>query len=214
MAIRTQVVTDGVVSEKRTVITPPRSKTELREAKHALRAFTREHNRLLTFNGRVADLERTCRRTPGVRDQPRQAFGSRAWYAGEILLTIRIVREALAVGDVQHATSQAVVVGALAAEAEARHNWTVVQRWLGYLARQRAAAKAGAEVSRETAASSGARLHADVAACRQKHPDWSISRMALSLLPQHGRPDGPATSDRQHALRALAKRIARLGLGK
>jgi hypothetical protein len=126
MPVRKQMVTDGITSARQIVINPPRSRSELRADKKALRVIVEEDIRRRTFDGRVADLERLCRRTPGVRTDhrpPSTVFGSRAWYAEEILSAVEDVRDALKRDDPQLATSEAVVVGALAAEAEAKFRW-------------------------------------------------------------------------------------------
>ena len=131
MPIRKQVVTDGITSELRTIITAPPNEAALRAF---VQAHNREEDRRSTFDGRAADLERVCRRhvdawrTVQVPGEPIAVdFKSREWYAQEILTVIEEVRNALARGAWQRAASDAVVVGALAAEAEAKHNWTIVQ---------------------------------------------------------------------------------------
>jgi hypothetical protein len=57
MPIRKQTVTDGIMSETQTTISPPRSRSELREDKQALRAIVEEHTRRCTFDGRVPGLD-------------------------------------------------------------------------------------------------------------------------------------------------------------
>lgn len=177
-----------------------------------IRAWTEIHNRESvkrdTFDGRVADLERLCRHHfEPVRVAPGHvsiAFESKEWYAREILREIAEVRDALVRDDGPCAASHAVVVGALAADADARLNWPAVRGWLRYLSQQRQRAKAGAETNRDNAARGTEQLRADVAACRQKHPDWSINNIARDLLRKR-RADAT-----KGEISAFAKRIARL----
>jgi hypothetical protein len=139
--IRKHVVTDGITSEIATTITPPMDTA-------ALVAEVQEHNReearRSTFDGCVEALERLCRKDfdkwraaqlpvkawRAIKPFPPPiaiTFGSREWYAQEILTVIEEVRHALACGEWQRAASEAVVVGALAAEAQAKHRWPMVQ---------------------------------------------------------------------------------------
>ena len=75
--------------------------------------------RLLTFEGRVEQLESICRQTPGV--WPNRPIDvqleehSRAWYADRILLFIRMARRNLEQGHPSHAAAEAVSVGVAAA---------------------------------------------------------------------------------------------------
>jgi hypothetical protein len=135
MPIGKQIVRDGITSESRVTVTSPRSRQQLREDEKAIRALAAEHNLLSTFDGRVASLERFCHRhsagTRSITLGDRQlvvpiepTFGSLSWYAASILLVIAAARAALARGDVQLAMSEAVEVGALATEAQAKFsNW-------------------------------------------------------------------------------------------
>lgn len=126
MPIHERIVTDGITSRVETVISAPRTEDELRENKAALVAYMTECNRRMTFDGCVADLERVCRRDlPASNASP--AIGSRPWYAREITGAIDAARHWLKNGQPDFAASEAVVVGMLAAEAEARHHWPIVQ---------------------------------------------------------------------------------------
>lgn len=122
MPIYERIVTDGITSEIQTVITAP-----LDEA--ALIAYVTEHNRRATFDGFVGDLEATCRREPPGSEDERMSpvYGSRFWYAREILMAIGATRHWLKQGHADIATAEAVRVGALAAEAHATHDWPLVQ---------------------------------------------------------------------------------------
>ncbi len=121
MSIKTVIVTDGITSETRTLISAPVEAADLT-------AFVTENNQRATFDGRVAPLEHICRRTPGRRGHGKEpVFGSRAWYADEILLAISAVRHWLKTGHADVAAAEAMAVGALAAEAVARHHWPIVQ---------------------------------------------------------------------------------------
>jgi len=140
MAVHRQTVTDGITSETQTIISASRSCSELPEEMKAIRAIVAEHNLRCTFDGRVVELEHTCRRTAGVRGdghQPRPAHGSQAWCAEEILFAMQVVRDALARGDSQLAASEAVVVGAMAAAAEAKFRWGDRLRRLARLTKNR-----------------------------------------------------------------------------
>lgn len=172
--------------------------------KAALVAYVTEHNRRATFDGRVADLERICRRDLPMSDElPTE--DSRPWFAREILLAISAARHWLKRGEADFAASEAVIVGALAATAEARHNWPELKRWNEYLAKQRARSLAGVVTKRDNTVRRDAVLLASVRAARLKHPGHSRRAIANTLLSQYGR-----SGDRQKALDALAKRITRL----
>src|SRR6478735_8993838 len=131
MPIRKQIVTDGITSESQAVISGP---LDIMDAL----AFAKEHNRewrlRRTFDGRVADLERLCRKDVDLwlasgqgAEPPVVNYGTREWYARELLAAISEVREALTRENWQLAASTAVTVGALAAEAQAKHHWPVVR---------------------------------------------------------------------------------------
>lgn len=94
----------------------------------------KELARLLTFEGRIEELESICRQTLGARpnrpiDVPPEEH-SQAWYAERILLFIRMARRNLKQGHASHAAAEAVTIGALAAEAAARLRWPDVKQWL------------------------------------------------------------------------------------
>lgn len=201
MPVVTRVRSDGVTSETMTTIKAPLDETDIL-------AFVREHNRRATFAGRIADLERVCRQTPGRRiegHEPPPRCHSRQWYAEEILLAISAARQWLESGHADFAASEAVVVGALAAEAEARHNWPELKRWNEYRAKQHARSIAGIQAKRDNTARHDQALLAAVRAAYLKHPDYSRRAIASTLLSQYGR-----SGDRRKAIDALAKRIARL----
>jgi hypothetical protein len=166
------------------------------EIARALHQSLDEHNAAWeasrTFDGRVAHLERLCR---ARRDAPESR---------RILIAIAEVRDALACGDWQRAASDAVVVGALAGHADARV-WPAVRGWLQFLTKQRARSVAGVATKRDERAREDEVFLADVAAARSKHPGHSVRAIAGVLLRKHGR-----SGDRDKALGALAKRIARL----
>lgn len=134
----------------------------------------KEQARLATFEGRIEQLERICRSTPGVLPNraadPRPPKHSRAWYAEEILFAIRAARHHLAHGQASHAASEAVVIGFLAAEAEASHNWPAVRQWNDLrLRNQVSARKRGRDLSE--AAQHRARAIQDAAdKYRRQHP--------------------------------------------
>jgi hypothetical protein len=171
----------------------------------ALAAYTIAHNQRATFEGRIAELERICRRDLPPPGEIAVAE-SRAWYAKEILDTIGVVRHWLAQGQADIAAGETLVVGMLAARAGARHHWPEVQKWTAKLDVLRTASKAGAATNRQQAAQRATPLRTDVETCRLKHPEWSVNRIAQALLQAHGRQSG----DRKNDLAALAKRICRL----
>jgi hypothetical protein len=184
MGVRQQTVTDGITSETQTVISAPRSRLELREDEKAIRALVAEQNRVSTFSGRVADLERTCRHMPGLgRDghQQRPAYGSRAWYAEEILSSIQVVRDAFARGDSQLAASEAVVVGALAAAAEAKFRWGGLMLQRARRTKNRELSQRSADARRATTADRDTGIIAASRAYRVKHPTHSTRNMAMSI---------------------------------
>ena len=99
MPTRKQAVTDGITSEDRTLITAP---LDERDFDAYVRDHNREWDRHGTFDGRVAHLERLCRArfdAWSATQVPGRSialdFGSREWYAREILVLIQEVREAL-----------------------------------------------------------------------------------------------------------------------
>jgi hypothetical protein len=92
------------------------------------KADARERARLATFEGSIEQMERACLKTPGAwpnRANPNTppSKPSRAWYAEEILFAIKSARRLLAAGQAEYAAGEAVLIGALAAESEARHDW-------------------------------------------------------------------------------------------
>jgi hypothetical protein len=149
--------------------------------------------RLATFEGRIEALERVCRRIPGVLpNRPPEAYPlehTHAWYAEEILLSIQQVRYHLARGEADFAASQAVVVGALAVEADARLNWPEVRSWRELCERNRESARRGRGM-RETAADLARKVRAAAKEYRRTHPyhprTASTRRMALDLARKLG----------------------------
>ena len=154
MPIRRDILTDGITSEPQIIISAPLDEGDLL-------AYVQEHNREWDrcgmFAGRVADLERLCRRDFDAwrasvqhRESIAIEYGSREWYAREILIVIAEVREALTRGDWQRAASDAVVVGALAAEAEAKLHWLVVKLGIKNRTSTQAAGRTrGANIAKE-----------------------------------------------------------------
>jgi hypothetical protein len=184
MAVHKQTVTDGITSETVTIISAPRSRSELREDTKAIRAIVKEQNRRCTFDGRVRDLERTAQRTSGVRKnahQARPAYGSREWYAEEILSAIQVVRDALARGESQLATSEAVIVGALAAEAEAKFRWGDLLLRRARITKNRELSQRSANMRRATTADRDTAIIAASRAYRKDHPTHSTRNMAMSI---------------------------------
>ena len=154
MAIDRGMRSDGIVSHPCSIVTPPLDEAELENQKAAARALAADLEARSTFDGRVSELEQLCKRLRREKPEDPKAqpevpeFGSQAWYAAEILLSMKIVRTALAGGDAERAASEAVVVGALAAEAEARHHWPVVALGAKRLADVRRAGRArGQEIA-------------------------------------------------------------------
>jgi hypothetical protein len=184
MPVHMQTVTDGITSETHILIGAPRSRSELREDEKAIRAIVEEHNQRCTFDGRVADLEHTCRRIagpPGNGHQPRPAYGSQAWYAQEILSAIQVVRDADARGDSQLAASEAVVVGALAAAAEAKFRWGNQLLRRARLTKNRELSQRSADVRRQMAADLDTAVAEASRAYRKQHPTHSTRHMAMWL---------------------------------
>jgi hypothetical protein len=98
------------------------------------KADARERARLATFEGSIEQMERACLKTPGAwpnRTNPNTPPSklSRAWYAEEILFAIKSARRLLAAGQADYAAGEAVLIGALAAESEARHDWPEMRKW-------------------------------------------------------------------------------------
>jgi hypothetical protein len=113
--------------------TTPKPLTDLDEWER-LKADARERARLATFEGSIEQMERACLKTPGAwpnRANPNTPPSklSRAWYAEEILFAIKSARRLLAAGQADYAAGEAVLIGALAAEAEARHDWPEMRKW-------------------------------------------------------------------------------------
>lgn len=184
MPVRKYTVTDGITSETQTYVGAPRSRSELREDLKAIRGLVKEHNQRCTFDGLVVDLERACRRTSGVRrkaDHPRPAFGSRAWYAEEILTAIQAVRSALTRNEPDLAASEAVIVGALATEAEAKFRWGHVLLQAARrdknreLSQRAAAARRAATIDRDSVIITASKVY------RDKHPRHSTRTMAAVI---------------------------------
>jgi len=184
MPVRQVIVRDGITAEARVYLGAPRSRAALRHDPKAIRAIVMDHNRCATFDGLVAELERTCRGTAGVRtrrDHPPPAFGSRAWYAEEILMAMAAVRHALAHNTPQVAAAEAVWLGVLATEAHAKFQW-------GDVLLRRARRIKNRELSRRSADARRAKtLDQDTALIkarrdyRARHPTHSTRRMAAAI---------------------------------
>lgn len=75
-----------------------------------------------TFEGAIEHLEAVCQRTPGAwpnrTPDARPPERSRAWYAEEILFALKAARHHLAHGRADYAAREALLVGAMAAEAQ------------------------------------------------------------------------------------------------
>ena len=184
MAVHKQTVTDGITSETQTIFSAPRSRSELREDMKAIRAIAVEHNRRCTFDGRVVDLERTCRRTAGIRGgrhQTQPAYGSQAWYAEEILFAMQVVRDALARGESQLAASEAVVVGAMAAAAEAKFRWGDLLLRHARRTKNRELSQRSANSRRAATAEQDSEIMTKSREYRKRHPEHSMRTMATSI---------------------------------
>jgi hypothetical protein len=142
-----------------------------------LERFKEEMKRLAhltTFEGRIENLERLCRSIPGVlSNRPIEeppAEHTRAWYAEKILRNIEQVRHHLHRGEGDFAASQAVIVGAWAADAEARLNWPEMRRWREWCESNRESArKRGRDVS-EAAYDLARQVKGAAEEYRRKHP--------------------------------------------
>lgn len=170
---------------------------------------------LATFEGCVGHLEKVCLRTPGawptreIHDRPPE--NTRARYAEDILFAIRAVRDHLARGEPSYAASEALIVGALAMEAEARFNWHEIKAWR--------AMREGQEKSRATQAQRQRELLEAVDELRARHPGkYDSARAAATKLidsaPYGAEPwgydvDSADPQSREHAIAALSKRILR-----
>lgn len=150
-----------------------------------------DHNRAYaasaTFDERVAHLERLCRR------QVTGDSGARVYAARRILSMIAEVRSSLSACDWQRAASDAVVVGALALQADFID--AQVRKSLQGVAQRRENSRAFSEA---------------VTDARRKHPSWPVRRLAHLLLVEHGRDHDDTPEGRRKATNALAKRISRL----
>ncbi len=199
MPVHKRIVRDGITSDERIVITAPRSRQELRKDKKALRALAKENNRLNTFDGRVADLEKFCSRNrssltrsvkmPGgkIRLPIPPAYGSLAWYAEIILGVISAVRDALARDDVQCALSEAVEVGAWATEAQAKFStWADLLLHEARTRKNRELSSLGAAAVRAKAAERDSDIITEARLYRTRHRDVT----------------------REHSTRHMAKTIA------
>lgn len=177
----------------------------------AIRAVIEKHNARAHFDGRVADLERTCSRDLRKRKAMQLLrAGSRAWYANRILLAIAATRHWLNAGEAQFAASEAVVVGALAGQASARHQWPSVQGWLVAQKGRRKGLRARTAVIQDRASKRAKALREWVDTLRASHPEWSNRSLAQASLRKF-----PQKSDsREKAINALAKSIARLSARK
>ncbi len=170
---------------------------------------------LITFEGRIEHLERVCQNTPGILPDraldARPPEHSRARYAEDILRAIRSVRHYIARGDASYAASEALIVGALAAEAEARHSWPEMKAWR--------AVRAGQVKARATLEEQRRELLAAVCQVRALHPGkYESARAAATHLidsaPWDPEPwgydvDRADPESRERAIDALRKRIER-----
>ena len=184
MPVRQVIVRDGITAEARVYLGAPRSRAALRHDSKAIRAIVTDHNRCATFDGLVAELERTCRGTAGVRtrrDHPPPAFGSEARYAEEILMVIAAVRHALTHNSPQVAAAEAVRLGVLATEAKAKFQWGDAllegarRRKNRDLSRRSADARRAITRDRDTALINARRDY------RATHPTHSTRSMARAL---------------------------------
>lgn len=204
MAVRKIIIREGITEEVETRIGAPHTKAELRATLRGIRTAFQKEARLMTFDGRVADLERVCRRVRGrKRDDP--PFGSRAWYARRILQATRAVREALARGDVQLALSDAVEVGDLATEAKAKFgSWKKILLDEASTAKSRELAKRAVEERRKRAQEDLSDDDIDRDARRHfaAHPTHSMRRMAAAIA-------GPLDAKKNTILSRLHRRGVR-----
>ena len=193
MPVFEQTVTEGITSETQTFISPPRSRAALRKDKKAVRAFVEAQTRLGTFDGRVAHLEGLCQRTAGVREGRRPSapdFGSRAWYAKDILVAIRLVREALARNEWQLAASEAVLVGALATEAEAKFRWGDLLLGRARVLKNRELSQRSADARHANATERDREIIVARRLYRAKRPTGSTRALALWIAHQLDMPFG------------------------
>jgi hypothetical protein len=150
-----------------------------------LKVTAKEQARLATFEGRIERLESVCLKTPGIL--PNRAIDnpppehSRAWYAEEILLAIRSTRHHLDHSQAEYAAGEAILIGALAAEAEARHNWPEVRQWRNLCQRNRELAqKRGRSVS-DAADARACEIRDAAAEYRRLHPYHSRNSSTRAL---------------------------------
>jgi hypothetical protein len=148
----------------------------------------KERARLATFEGRIEQLEVICQRMPGTRpNRPLDVHleeHSQAWYAEEILRAIRFVRHHLERGQASHAAAEALTVGALAAEAEARLNWPEMRLWLQLADKESKERALVGEVIRT------------VALAGQISDEYSAKRFGLDMEVEFKDDDGKPTGER------------------
>lgn len=120
------------------------------------KAIDQDGFRLLKANARIHaethNLEATMRRleaiarkeAPKPRGKPTPE--SRPWFAREILREIGFIRHHLARNEASWAAYAAMILGRLAMEAEARHDWPEMRWWNEMLAKNREAGRKGGKV--------------------------------------------------------------------
>jgi hypothetical protein len=145
------------------------------------KADARERARLATFEGSIEQMEHACLKTPGAwpnRANPNTppSKPSRAWYAEEILFAIKSARRLLAAGQAEYAAGEAVLIGALAAESEARHDWPEMRKWR----EQQDARRRGGLASKHLRG-----LQAVVDRLVTEHPK-ATARELWNLIPENG----------------------------
>jgi hypothetical protein len=199
MPVRRRTETDGVTAITHTTIDLTGTVGPVERA--AVHAVLQNSLRLSNFNGRIGDLEANCQRMLSrVKARPVR-YGSRGWYAEQILQAIKAVRWAIKREKADYAAACAVRVGALGAEAIARHDWPSTRIGLNVPKQRQKASAAGVRTRRNTNADGRQKFRAALDAYFHHHPQHSYQTAAQNLASFRG--SGP------NATKNLAKRIAR-----
>jgi hypothetical protein len=209
MAKRTQTETDGITTTTRETFDGLHDRMSKADAQ-ALVAAVKRSQANPSFEVKIREIEPELQELrDGGSDAPR--YGSRAYYAREMLDTItrvRRLRNMYSPAGVDAALAAAMRVGWLAAEWTAK-GWPDLQLGQAHRAHQKARARQGVRAKRENRAPGDRTLLEAVRVYRAKHPTAKSRAVARGLVVDYGRPyQGPL--ERSKAIDALRQRIARL----
>ncbi|MGC4086222.1 MAG: hypothetical protein QM736_29885 [Vicinamibacterales bacterium] len=193
MAKRVTIETDGITSVAGVFFDLAKPSISRQDADELLRMLERTKVNA-SFKRKIESIEPQLKSAATGHSE---RFGSRAYYANEMLKAIGSIRELQNLGHIDAALSMAMRLGWLACEAEAKR-WPVVG--LGVRTRnvQSERGKRSGEKRQDPELEKAVRLYFE------KHPDHSVPSAARYLCSTFG------TSSTKQSEKSLAKRIYRI----